>query len=55
MPNTQTRLPVLSAPINRDPGAATLSDGGMEPSGWFDDIIKTVGPAIPGVLSAFGV
>jgi len=37
---------------------AEFAEGGVQPDGLFDDIfnvVKTVGPAIPGVLSAFGV
>jgi len=31
MPDTQ-RFPVLSAPVSRDPGSASRSEGGIEPS-----------------------
>jgi hypothetical protein len=55
-PQSQMRLPIQSAPVNRLPGAVALSGGpGMEPSfNFFDDIlgpvVKTVGPALPGII-----
>jgi len=51
MTNTQLRLPMQAAPIDRTPGGGALNgDGGMEPSAWYDDLWGAVKPAIPGLV-----
>jgi hypothetical protein len=52
----QWRLPVQAAPVDRTPGSAARNGGsGVEPSDWFSDLMGTLGPAIPGILGAFGI
>jgi hypothetical protein len=51
-PRPQMRLPMQSAPIARMPGSAALNrSSGMEPSAWWDDLIKTAAPAVISGLS----
>jgi hypothetical protein len=55
--SSQLRLPLQVAPVNRTLAATALSgQKGVVPSGWFDDIVKVVGPiagqVLPGLLSS---
>jgi len=52
----QWRLPVQAAPVDRTPGGmARGGAAGVEPSDWFSDLMGAVGPALPGILGAFGI
>lgn len=49
-------LPIQSRPVDRSiGGAARNGTGGVEPSDWFSDVMGVVGPALPGILGAFGI
>ncbi len=52
----QFALPIQSRPVERSiGGAARNGEGGVEPSDWFGDLMGAVGPALPGILGAFGI
>ena len=51
----QPSLPVQAAPVSRAPGWSAMGGGpGVQASDFWDDLWKTVSPAIPGIVGTLG-
>jgi hypothetical protein len=49
MTESQMRLPMQAAPVDRTPSTAALGGAGVDASGWFD-LLKTGIGAIPDII-----